>query len=150
MYLIRSSFRFAWFCLFLLITGCSDAEHPGISGFVVEDAWMRAPVPPLDKTAGYFKFSNRSATAVTLASATSARARTIEFHETFEKNGMLRMRRLGEIKVGPGESVEFKPGGKHLMIFGFTGSGERVPVSFEVVSADPAETLSVEISFELR
>ncbi len=111
----------------------------------VTDPWIRKPIPPLDKTAGYFKVTNHSETPIVLKVAQSKSARKIEFHETLEEEGMMRMRRLKEVVVAPGETVSFEPGGKHLMVFGFIAGDSPVSVQLRI-----GEDQILEVPFDLR
>jgi copper(I)-binding protein len=38
-----------------------------------------------------------------------------ELHVTTVENGIARMRELSEIEIKPGQAIEFKPGGSHVM-----------------------------------
>lgn len=128
----------------LLLSSCSD--EPAVSEpLQVTDAWIRKPVPPLDKTAGYFLITNHSPDKVVLTGARSDAARSIEFHETVQVDDMMRMRRLKQLELGPGESVQFAPGGKHLMIFGFKSVSSPVGIELQFSSGQ-----TLDVPFELR
>lgn len=128
----------------MLLGSCSNGTADS-QPLEIADAWIRKPIPPLDKTAGYFRITNQSAEKVVLTGARSSAARTIEFHETVQIDEMMRMRRLEQVELDPGGTVEFAPGGKHLMIFGF--SSVTSPVGIEL-RFSTGQTLDV--SFELR
>lgn len=94
---------------------------------------MRAPVPGMDKTVAYVNLQNRGQVPVVITSANSESVRAIEFHITREEAGMMRMRRMAQIEVAPGETVRLEPGGLHLMLFGVKQPlPKRVDVHFEI------------------
>jgi copper(I)-binding protein len=52
-------------------------------------------------------------------------------HETILEDGVSRMRSLDTVEVAPGATVDFTPGGKHLMLMGIgpeTGPGASVDI----------------------
>jgi len=115
----------------LLITGvfslCScQAELPT---FTVDAPQVRALIPGRDTTAGYFILTNNSTGTVTLAGAESELARAIEMHESYTDGDFVRMRPLKNVALGPGETITFAPGGKHLMIFGTREVPETFPIT---------------------
>ena len=105
----------------MLLLGCSTPEP-----LTIADATVRMPVPGQDKTVGYFTLQNNASVPMELVAVRSPQIRAIEMHTTEERDGMLRMRRLGAIPVAAGERVHFVTGGKHLMLFG-TAALDTVP-----------------------
>ncbi len=95
----------------------------------ISDARMRMPIGAQDKTVAYFSATNTGTEPVVLKSATTSAARAVELHTNVRTNGMVRMRRLKEVVVAPGETVEFAPGGHHLMVFGVRELEEEVTVT---------------------
>ncbi len=69
-------------------------------------------------TAGYFQLTNNSDHSVVLVGVSASFAHHIEMHETANVNGTMQMRPVKAIEVLPGQSLEFAPGGLHLMIMG--------------------------------
>jgi len=130
----------AIFCCCL--AACTQTETPPIE---VTDAWVREPVPPLDKTAGYFQIHNNTQSPIVLQKASSPDARSIEFHETIRDGDMTRMRRISSLTIDPGEQAAFEPGGKHLMIFGFTEDESPVMITLLFESGT-----ILDVPFELR
>lgn len=132
--------RWLWFAS-LMLAGCGQA--PAGDGLEVIDARVRALIPGQDKTAAYFIANNRGRKPAILVGAESTAARAIEMHTTVQDGDVMRMRRLNEVVIPPGEAVRFEPGGRHLMLFGVESLGEsteivlvrkdgrRVAVSFE-------------------
>jgi copper(I)-binding protein len=81
--------------------------------------WARPTAEAAKTGAVYLSVSNRGETADTIVSASTPVADKAEIHEHVEENGVLRMRAVqGGLKLAPGTSAEFKPGGLHIMLFG--------------------------------
>lgn len=106
------------------------AADPGLN---VAHGWARATPPGVNVGAGYFDIEG-GAGADRLLRAHSARARSVEFHESRLEAGIARMRELAAVPVASRARVSFAPGGLHLMLVGLQSpllAGERVPVTLE-------------------
>jgi copper(I)-binding protein len=64
----------------------------------------------------YFTIENRSETAITVGRVDSPQFADVQIHETIIEDGVSRMRPLKPFTVEPSSSVEFAPGGKHVML----------------------------------
>jgi protein SCO1/2 len=96
-------------------------------------AWAR-PMPSGGTTAVYLKITNTGAQSDALIGAQSAIAQFGEIHETRVEGGIMRMQPAARVEVKPGQSVEFKPGGYHIMLVGLTRDamvGQRIPVTLQ-------------------
>ena len=108
----------------LLVAAKSDHAghaHPVRAGqLAIEAPWTRAAAGGATATAGYLKLTNEGATADVLLGATSEAAERVELHETTTTpEGVSSMRPLPDgVPIGPGETVELKPLGRHLMLLG--------------------------------
>lgn len=97
----------------------------------VREAWVREAAEGQASTAAYFVIENRSAAAMTLVGVTSAAAATAELHtmqmqptpppsgmpSTIPMGRMMRMMQVDRVVVPAHGTVEFKPGGYHVMLF---------------------------------
>lgn len=83
----------------------------------VENAWVRAAPPNARVMVAYASIRNVSEYNIWITGASSSHFKAVELHETIEENGMASMVHLDFIKLAPGESVNFEPGGKHFMLF---------------------------------
>jgi len=83
---------------------------------VIEEAWVRA-VPPVSKmSAAFFRIRNTGDEEDYLIAVRSTVSRKAEIHTTVIEGGTMRMRRLREVRVPAGKTVEFRPMGKHVML----------------------------------
>ncbi|MDO8863867.1 copper chaperone PCu(A)C [Haliea sp. E1-2-M8] len=96
---------------------------------VLEDAWVRALPPTQTNTAAYMTVRNPGSEPLTISGGSTALAERVELHDTAEVDGMLRMRQQESVTVPAGGSVDFAPGGLHLMLLGL----ERMPAAGEVL-----------------
>ena len=71
-------------------------------------------------SAAYMQITNRGNDDIVLASALSAAAVAVEFHETRVVDGVASMTRLDELVVPGNGEIELAPGGTHLMLMNLT------------------------------
>ena len=95
-----------------LVTGAIYAE------IIVTDATVRLLPPGVPNTAAYFSIQNSSDTTQILIGASADFATKAEIHNHIMVDDMMRMEQQSEVVINPGESVQFAPGGLHLMLFG--------------------------------
>jgi periplasmic copper chaperone A len=84
-------------------------------GAAVSDAWLRY-IPGGAPSAGYFTLTNRGDRPLSLVGAECSDFGMVMIHRTIERGGISTMRPVHELTVAPGKSVEFAPGGYHLML----------------------------------
>ena len=102
----------------LLAVACSPSPEPGPPS--IEGAWIREAPPGASMTAGYMTVENPGEKDIELVEVRSDDFESIELHVTVTEDGVARMRREDSVVVPAGGSVEFAPGGRHLMLFGQT------------------------------
>ncbi len=128
----------------LFISVCSDS----FADLKVSEAKVRLLPPMVPNTSAYFSITNTGEKDRVLVAATSEIAKTIELHAHIMKDGMMSMQQQEKVVIPAGQTVEFKPGGLHLMIFGLikplrvdqkvdlnliTEDGETIAISGTVV-----------------
>jgi periplasmic copper chaperone A len=93
-------------------------------GVTVADPFTRAATAGGNGGA-FMTITNGSGQADRLVSAQSPAAGTVEIHETYDDNGVMRMRPVpGGFEIPAGGKLELKPGGKHIMLIGLTAALE--------------------------
>lgn len=126
----------------LLVAGCVSvpAGAPVATGITVIDPFSRA-APQAGGNGGAFMTITNGGQADRLVSATSAAASTVELHETFDDNGVMRMRPVpGGFEISAGGTLELKPGGKHIMLIGLAApleAGQEIEITLNFEKADP-------------
>ena len=115
----------------------------------VQEAWARrAPMMEGAKGNGavYAKLLNAGAQADALLGAATDAAGSVEVHESYRSMGMMMMRPVSKIAMAPGEKVELKPGGYHLMLLDLRrelkpGETVRVTLEFEKAGKVPVDAV---------
>jgi hypothetical protein len=82
---------------------------------MVEKAYVRTAAKGMT-SAAYFKTVNNSDTADTLYDVKADFTDMAMLHETFRDNGMVGMKEVDFVAVPARDSIEFKPGGYHVML----------------------------------
>jgi len=98
----------------------------------IAGAWSRPSAAGMNG-AGYLTVTNVRRKPQVLTGAESPLARKVEIHQTAMSGGVMRMTRQDAgVRIPPGGSALFSPGGDHLMLFGLKKtlkSGDRLPVT---------------------
>lgn len=115
----------------ILLAACSTERAP----LVATDVTVKRPMPGMQMTAGYLSFTNNSAQPITLTNVTSPQFDVVEMHESVIEDGMARMYPLGDLTILAGTTVQFEPGGKHLMLIRPVGNFETVTLEFHTDDA---------------
>jgi copper(I)-binding protein len=85
---------------------------------VVSDAWFYLPVPGQSVSAAYLTITNNADQDRVLTAITLTEAKRAEVHNHQMVDGLMKMRPAPEVKVPAGASIEFAPGGLHVMLYG--------------------------------
>lgn len=135
----------------LLISACSAA-----SGIEIKDPWAR-PVMKDGNGAVYFQLRNHAAGGDELTGISSAAAQAVEMHESMMEGDVMQMRPVGSLPIGGKASIEFGPGGYHVMLIGVKQElkagdtleitlhfrdHEDIAVTVPVQESQPGETIS--------
>ena len=106
----------------LALSACGQADVLYVDNAIVK-------LSPVDgnPSAGYFT-AHGGPENTELVAVTSDAVMRMEMHETVEKDGAMTMQAIKSVAIPAGEKVEFKPGGKHLMIWGVTETAKRTGI----------------------
>ena len=118
-----------------LLTGCSS--EPEEVGVVVEDAMIHLPAVKSRPGAAYFTI-RADGDSTRLTGVSSPGIERIELHESIATNGRSRMQKVEGLTLD--DRLEFKPGGKHAMLFGLDPAlkpGAKIPLIFTFRSGPP-------------
>lgn len=119
-------------------TGDIEIDHP----------WSREAPPTATVIAGFFQLKNNAQQDDYLISASTPVAKRVEIHTHEMSDGMMQMKQIDRVKVAAQETVMFKPGGYHLMIFNPEKAykqGERFPMTLTFQNAGE---IKVELAVE--
>ena len=117
------------------LAGASDGVR-----LAAEGGWIRAAPPGARAMAGYITLRNEAAQPLRLVEASSAAFEAVGIHESYEEDGMARMRAGPALEVPAGGSVALAPGGLHLMLLRPirpVAEGSTIIVDLVTASGDP-------------
>ncbi|MFQ3236680.1 MAG: copper(I)-binding protein [Paraglaciecola sp.] len=102
----------------LLASSLSLFANSVDANLMVSNASVRLLPPSLPNTSAYFSVKNTAEHDIILVSAQTDIAQKAELHNHVMQGQMMRMERQDLVTIGPGQTVNFEPGGLHMMIFG--------------------------------
>ncbi len=87
-----------------------------VGSLVIEAPWTRATPAGAKVAGGYVTISNTGTTPDRLIGGSFPMAGRFEVHDMAVTNGVMTMRELATgLEIAPGQKLELKPGGRHLM-----------------------------------
>jgi copper(I)-binding protein len=113
------------------------------AGIVVEKVWARKTSRTVS-AAVYLSLTNDTHDVVTLVGAGTAIANTTMIHQSYEEDGIMKMDHVISLPVTPGETLEFSPGGYHIMLMGLARpleQGDVFPLTLSFENRDPVEVI---------
>ena len=121
-----------------LILSLSSAQmHAAESKINISHAWVQEAPPSAEVLAGYMDLQNQSPQAQTLLGARSADFKSVMLHQTVTKGGMTHMNHSPQIEIKAGSTLQFSPGGYHLMLMNPKKplhQGDQVQITLEFQS----------------
>ncbi len=107
-------------------------------GIEVSSAYIQPPFPGRDVAAGFFELTNHGPDDRLIAVSSPISA-NVEIHNHIEEDGVMKMRKIEGVALAKGETVKFKPGSFHIMMFGaaMPENAEDVAVTFTYEKAKP-------------
>lgn len=88
---------------------------------VIGDPWS-PEAPPGRMMAGFMTLQNTGDAPIALIGGESPQFGHVEIHTMVMDDGVMRMRKLDELVIEPGETAELKSGGLHVMLMQPKGS----------------------------
>ena len=111
--------RYLILLLIFLATPITSFSHEYSFGLIsIVKPHLRETPPSATVAAGYLKIKNNGNEPETLLGASSTLSKTIQIHEMKIENEIMKMREVPEgLVINPGQVLELKAGGYHLMFF---------------------------------
>lgn len=104
--------------LSLALIGCSESRAPDCGRLEVEGPWVREAAPGAGVMGAYFTLVNNGDSKVVVNGVDSSQFDRAEMHETVvNDDGQASMQPIKQVAIAAGERVEFKSGGRHVMLF---------------------------------
>ena len=113
-----------------LANACSPGDGPPLS---ISNVVVPAPLPGTTMTAGYLTFENNSNMPIAIERVTSPQFAQVEMHQTILEDDVARMVGLAPLVVLQHSNIRFEPGGKHLMLSGWSQeivAGLQIAIEF--------------------
>lgn len=113
-------------------SGATSAHEYAVGDLRIQDPWARAMPAGAAIGGGYMTIRSVNGQADRLLGGSSPRAARIEVHGMFQEGDVVRMRRVHALEIVPGDVIELRPGGLHLMFVDVTEpfrEGERIPAT---------------------
>ena len=99
-----------------LLVAATSALAQNAGDLQINGAWARATPKGAQVGGGYLTITNSGTTPDRLIGGSTPVAAKLEVHETSMSGGVAQMREHDKgVEIKPGEKVEFKPGGNHVM-----------------------------------
>jgi periplasmic copper chaperone A len=117
----------------VLLAATLGADRSYAAAVAIVDAWFRA-LPAGLPAGGYFTLHNGAATPITLVAAGSPACGMLMLHKSEQMSGVSSMSDVPRIDVPAGGTLQFAPGGYHLMCMSpstLLKPGTAVPVTLD-------------------
>ena len=144
----RKSVRAAAIGVALLVCGAAAAETYSAGGLQIVSPWARATPGGAAVAAGYLTITNKGSESDRLVGGSTAAASRFEVHATVMEKGVAKMRPVAALEIKPGETVELKPGGMHVMLMGIKQPLKQGQKVKGTLVFERAGTVAIEFSVE--
>ena len=132
-----------FFTVAVVLLGCLigpvHGEDITAGSLKISAAWARATPKGASVGGGYLTITNTGATPDRLVGGSSDVCTHFEVHEMGMDHGVMKMRPVTKgLEIKPGQTIELKPGGYHLMFVGLKSpfeQGQRVKATLDFEKA---------------
>lgn len=131
----------------LALAGPAWAGDAKVGAIEIRSAWARATPPKAPAGGAFLTITNTGDATDNLLGATTDVAKTAELHTHLQQGDVMRMVALGNVEVQPGKTVEFAPGGLHVMLMGLKQpltEGQSFPLVLDFAQAGKV-TVTVDV-----
>jgi copper(I)-binding protein len=123
----------------------ASAHEYKLGSLEIIHPWARATPKGATVAGGYMKIINHGTAPDRLVGGTTTGAAKFEIHQMTMTDGVMKMRPLANgLEIKPGETVELKPGGYHLMFVGLKAPFEKGKRVKGTLRFEKAGTVDVE------
>jgi len=126
-----------------ILMGCwvmpVQADDITVGGLKISTPWVRATPKGAPVGGGFMTITNTSSAPDRLVGGSADVSSRFEIHQMSMDNGVMKMRPVGKgLEIKPGQTIEFKPGGYHVMFVGLNKpfeEGQHVKATLEFEKA---------------
>ena len=131
------------FFVAVVLVGCwvapAHAEDITVGSLKISALWVRATPKGAPVGGGYMTITNAGSAPDRLIGGSADVSSRFEIHEMSMDNGVMKMRPVGKgLEIKPGQTIELKPGGYHVMFVGLNKpfeEGQHVKATLEFEKA---------------
>lgn len=108
------------------------------SSMQIESPWARPTIGKSKLTAAYMRIVNNGSEPDHLVAASSPAAGKVELHDNIRDGDVMKMREVKTIEIKPGDKVELKPAGLHMMVLDLKQPlkpGQSLPMTLQFEKA---------------
>ena len=130
-----------------LAAGIASAHDYQLQSLRIDHPFARATPPGARSGGAFFTIENAGTRSVKLLGVASPAAASVELHQMAMEGGVMRMRSVSAVEVRPGDKLELKPGGYHVMLSDLKEplkAGDKFPLTLTFEGAGTIE-VSVEV-----
>jgi len=129
--------------------GVALAQTYSAGPIKVEQPWARATPGGAKVGGGYLTITNTGTTPDRFLGVALPQAPRVEMHEMKMEGGTMQMREVkGGIEIAPGQKIEFKPGGYHIMFMDLRAPFKQGDKLKAQLRFEQAGTVDVEFKVE--
>jgi len=126
--------------IFAICAGnAAQAEDFVVGSLKISTPWVRATPGGAAIGGGYMTITNNGGSSDRLVGGSSDVSTRFEIHQMSMDNGVMKMRPVANgIEIKPGQTVEFSPGGYHVMFAGLkkpVEQGQHIPARLQFEKA---------------
>ena len=139
----------------LALVSCTSQENfkpPADEGYKsdmsnlinVSSAYINPPMAGRDIASAYMRIQNLTNDKINLISISSPVSQIIEIHNHIHDGGVMRMRKLNNLEIMSGDTVELLPGGLHFMLFetNLSDYKDAIPLILNFENLPPIKTMA--------
>lgn len=101
-----------------LISGGAMAANYKVGSLEITGPWSRATPKGAPTAIGYMTIKNTGTAPDRLIGGSVDFASGFQLHSMAMENGVAKMRELKNVDIAAGQTIQFKPGGSHVMFVG--------------------------------
>jgi copper(I)-binding protein len=133
----------------LALIATAAAQEFKVGSLEIGQPWARATPKGATIGGGYLKITNKGAEPDRLVGGSSPVAGRFEIHEMTMVDGVMKMRPLANgLEIKPGQTLELKPGGLHVMLVGLKQPLEAGQTLKGTLVFEKAGTVEIEYKVE--
>lgn len=141
----------AVFASILLLSAPLFAHDYKIGDLKIDHPWTRATPGGAKVAGGFMKITNTGTSPDRLIGGTAVPAGIFEVHEMRMDGNVMKMRALEKgLEIKPGQTVELKPGGYHVMFIDLKSPLKEGETIKGTLVFEKAGTIEVEYKIEAR